>query len=102
VAGAIALFRQAVAAAPGNAAFRNNLGWALLQAGDVDGAGRELEETIRLNPRRAIAHANLGEVHAARGNTAAAIAAYERFLELNTDPRREEIARGKIRRLRGG
>jgi hypothetical protein len=102
VAGAITLFRQAVAAAPGNAAFRNNLGWALLQAGDVDGAGRELEETIRLNPRRAIAHANLGEVHRARGNIAAAIAAYERFLELNTDPRREEIARGKLRQLRGG
>ncbi|HEU4456560.1 MAG TPA: protein kinase [Longimicrobium sp.] len=102
IAGAVALFRQAVAAAPRNAFYRNNLGWALLQAGDVDGAGRELEETIRLDPRRAIAHANLGEVHAARGDIAAAIAAYERFLELNTDPRREEIARGKLRRLRGG
>jgi hypothetical protein len=102
IAGAAARFRAAVQAAPTSAAYRNNLGWALFQLGDIDGAGRELSETIRLDPRRAIAHANMGEVHRARGDIAAAIAAYERFLELNTDPRREQIARGKLRGLRGG
>ncbi len=97
---AVDRFRRAVAAAPGNAYYRNNLGWALFQAGDVDGAGRELREAIRLDPRRDIAHANLGEVHWARGEREAAIAAYERFLELNTNPRRERIASEKVRRMR--
>jgi predicted TPR repeat methyltransferase len=35
-----------------------------------------------------------------RGDIAAAIATYERFLELNTDPRRERIADAKLRRMR--
>ena len=43
-----------------------------------------------------------GEVERARGNVQGAIAAYERFLQLNSDPRREAIAREKLRRLRGG
>jgi serine/threonine-protein kinase len=102
VSGAIERFREAVSAAPGNAYYRNNLGWALFQAGRVDEAGRELNEAVRLDPGRDIAYANIGEVERARGNIAGAIAAYERFLELNTDPRREQIAREKLRRLRGG
>lgn len=101
VGGAVERFRAAVRAAPGNAYYRNNLGWALFQLGEVDAAGRELEETLRLNPRREIAYANLGEVRAAQGDTAAAIAMYQRFVELNTNPRREQIAMGKLRRLRG-
>jgi len=100
--GAIGRFRAAVRAAPTNAYYRNNLGWALFQSGKVEEAGRELNESARLNPRRDIVYANIGEVERARGNTAAAIAAYERFLELNTNPRRERIAREKLRTLRGG
>jgi serine/threonine protein kinase/cytochrome c-type biogenesis protein CcmH/NrfG len=102
MAGAVAKFRQAVASAPGNAYYHNNLGWALFQAGQVDEAAGELATAVRLDPRRDIAYANIGEVERARGNTAAAIAAYERFLQLNTDPRREQIAREKLRALRGG
>lgn len=102
LAGAAARFRQAVAMAPANAGYRNDLAWALFQTGDVEGAGRELDEVIRLDPRRAIAYANLGEVRRARGDVAGAIAAYQRFLQLNSDPRREEIARAKLRGLQGG
>ncbi|HEU4560981.1 MAG TPA: protein kinase [Longimicrobium sp.] len=100
--GAIERFQAAVRAAPGNAYYRNNLGWALFQAGRIDDADRELNEAVRLDPRRDIAYANIGEVERAKGNIPGAIAAYERFLELNTDPRREQIAREKLRRLRGG
>ncbi|HEX8907067.1 MAG TPA: tetratricopeptide repeat protein, partial [Longimicrobiaceae bacterium] len=102
VEGAVARFRRAVAAAPGNAYYHNNLGWALFQLGRVDEAGRELAQAVRLDPRRDIAYANIGEVERAKGNVQGAIAAYERFLQLNTDPRREQIAREKLRRLRGG
>ncbi len=94
---AVAGFRRAVAGAPESALYRNQLGWALLQSGDLAGAERELRETVRLDPNRAIAHANLGELHRARGETPAAIASYRRFLELNTDERRERIAREKLR-----
>jgi hypothetical protein len=94
---AVAGFRRAVAAAPGNALYRNQLGWALFQSGDLAGAERELRETVRLDPNRAIAYANLGEVYRVRGETRQAIANYRRFLELNTDRRREQIARAKLR-----
>ncbi|CAN5770686.1 hypothetical protein BH23GEM5_BH23GEM5_28850 [soil metagenome] len=100
-AAAVERFRRAVQMAPANAYYRNNLGWALFQANQVEAAARELEEVVRINPRRDIAHANLGEVRHAQGDIPGAIAAYERFLELNTDPRRERIAREKLRRLRG-
>jgi tRNA A-37 threonylcarbamoyl transferase component Bud32 len=100
--GAVERFRRAVSAAPGNAYYHNNLGWALFQVGDVDGAAGELATAVRLDPSRDIAYANIGEVERVRGNTAAAIAAYERFLQLNTDPRRAQIARDKLRALRGG
>jgi tRNA A-37 threonylcarbamoyl transferase component Bud32/cytochrome c-type biogenesis protein CcmH/NrfG len=95
-------FRRAVRSEPGNAYYRNNLGWALFQLGRVDEADRELREAVRLDPRRDIAYANIGEVERARGNVQGAIEAYERFLRLNSDPRREAIAREKLRRLRGG
>jgi Flp pilus assembly protein TadD len=101
LAGAVARFRRAVAAVPENASYHNNLGWALFRSGRVDEAARELAEAVRLDPHDDVAYANLGELERARGNTAAAIAAYERFLELNTDPRRERIARETLRALRG-
>ena len=98
-AAAVAGFRRAVAAAPRNPHYRNQLGWALFQSGDMAGAERELRETVRLDPNRAIAYANLGEVYRVRGQTPAAVANYRRFLELNTDERRERIAREKLRRM---
>jgi serine/threonine protein kinase len=98
---AVRQLRAAVRRDPGNVLFRNNLGWALFEAGQLDEARRELEQVIRMNPRRDIAYANLGEVKWKQGDRAGAIAAYERFLELNSDPRRERIAREKLRRMRG-
>ena len=99
---AVRRLRAAVQRDPGNVLFRNNLGWALFEAGQLDEARRELEQVIRMNPRRDIAYANLGEVKWKQGDRAGAIAAYERFLELNSDPRRERIAREKLRRMRQG
>ncbi|HEX8320698.1 protein kinase domain-containing protein [Longimicrobium sp.] len=102
VSDAVRRLRAAVQRDPGNVLFRNNLGWALFEAGQLDEARRELEQVIRMNPRRDIAYANLGEVKWKQGDRAGAIAAYERFLELNSDPRRERIAREKLRRMRQG
>jgi serine/threonine-protein kinase len=99
VAGAVAGYRRAVAAAPANAYYRNQLGWVLFQSGDLAGAERELRQAIRLDPRRDIAYANLGEVYRVRGDIPEAVAQYRRFLELNTDPRRERIATDKLRSM---
>jgi len=101
-AGAVQRLRDAVRLEPGNAAFRNNLAWALFRAGEVDEAARELEGVLRDDPGRAIAYANLGEVRLAQGDTTAAIAAYRRFLELNADARREGIARRRLAELGAG
>jgi serine/threonine protein kinase/predicted negative regulator of RcsB-dependent stress response len=102
VSDAVRRLRAAVQRDPGNALFRNNLGWALFETGQLDEARRELEQVIRMSPGRDIAYANLGEVKWKQGDRAGAIAAYERFLELNSDPRRERIAREKLRRMRQG
>jgi Flp pilus assembly protein TadD len=102
VPGAAEAFREAVRMDPGNAGYRNNLAWALFQAGDTEGAAGQIDQVLRLDPNRAIAYANLGEIRRARGDRAGAIAAYRRFLQLNTDPRRERIAQEKLQALGGG
>jgi tetratricopeptide (TPR) repeat protein len=48
---AVKLSQVAVKAAPGSAANHNNLGIALLRAADPDGAAREFERAIALDPR---------------------------------------------------
>mgnify|MGYP002781679251 FL=1 len=55
-----------------------------------------------MDPQRNIAYANLGEVRLALGDTTGAVSAYERFLQLNTDATREQIASEKLRLIRGG
>ena len=94
-------FQLAVRLEPDNVHFRNNLAWALFRAGRVGEASSELDEVLRRAPRRDIAYANLAEIRLAQGDTTAAIAAYRRFLELNTDPRRESVARRKLAEIGG-
>jgi tetratricopeptide (TPR) repeat protein len=48
---AVKLTQAAVKAVPGSAANHNNLGIALLRAADPDGAAREFEKAIALDPR---------------------------------------------------
>ncbi len=94
-------FHRATELDPGNAEYRNNYGWALYQLGDLEAARRELERAVELDPERAVAYASLADVRTAQGDTAAAIALYERFLQLNEDPRHQRTAEGKLRELRG-
>lgn len=58
-ADAVTEFRKAVAAKPDSVTARINLGAALTQVGDVNGAVQQFEEALRLDPGRANAHYNL-------------------------------------------
>ena len=52
-------FRKAVVAKPDSVAARINLGAALTQVGDVNGAVEQFEEALRIEPGKANAHYNL-------------------------------------------
>ncbi len=55
-------FRKAVAAKPGSVTARVNLGAALTQTGDLDGAVEQFEEALRIEPGKANAHYNLAVI----------------------------------------
>jgi len=58
-ADAVTEFRKAVAAKPDSITARINLGAALSQVGDLNGAIEQFEEALRLEPGKANAHYNL-------------------------------------------
>jgi protein O-GlcNAc transferase len=64
---ACALYRRAVAAAPGYAKAHLNLGIGLEAGGDADGAARSYERTLAIDPAEPYAHYNLGKLLYARG-----------------------------------
>ena len=55
-------FRKAVTAKPGSVTARVNLGAALTQTGDLDGAVEQFEEALRIEPGKANAHYNLAVI----------------------------------------
>jgi tetratricopeptide (TPR) repeat protein len=67
------LWRHAVEATEGSALAHGNLGVALLEEGNVDGAIPEFEEALRLDPEHTSSHSNLGMVLLHKGRADAAI-----------------------------
>jgi serine/threonine protein kinase/tetratricopeptide (TPR) repeat protein len=78
----IPFFRVCVALRPGSPGARLNLGAALADNGDLDGATAEYREAIRLKEDYADARNNLGNVLATRGQLDAAIAEYREAVRL--------------------
>jgi serine/threonine protein kinase/tetratricopeptide (TPR) repeat protein len=75
-------FQAAVAAHPENVGARNNLGNALQDRGDLDGAIACYEEALRLDPAFARGHFNIAIVLRDKGQLDAAIAACRKSLDL--------------------
>ena len=73
-ADAAAEFRKAVAAKPDSVTARVNLGAALSQTGDLNGAVEQFEAAIRIEPEKANAHYNLAVLLARQNKHANAIA----------------------------
>ena len=70
---AVIEFRKAVAAKPESVAARINLGAALTQTGDVEGAVDQFEEALRIEPGKANAHYNLAVIFAGQNKNAQAV-----------------------------
>jgi len=58
---------RAVAADPGRASYRNNYGFSLYIAGDIDAAIEELEKALALDPALSVGYNNLGFAYGSRG-----------------------------------
>ncbi|HWA39187.1 MAG TPA: tetratricopeptide repeat protein [Burkholderiales bacterium] len=67
-----ALWEASVREAPWNPRAHNNLGYARMQAGDVEGAIRAYREALAFDPRDGTARYNLEEALSARARTAPA------------------------------
>jgi tetratricopeptide (TPR) repeat protein len=82
------------------ALFANNAGFACYKLGKNDEAAAWFEKTLALDPKRAIAHANLGDAHLAAGRPDAARMAYEKYLELAPTARYASEVRKKLEGLK--
>jgi tetratricopeptide (TPR) repeat protein len=81
----LALFSSALRVDPSSADASYNLALALAARGDVEGAARQWERTVFLDPRHVGALSQLGTWHAERGRLDDAAAYFARVLEV--DPR---------------
>jgi tetratricopeptide (TPR) repeat protein len=80
-------FQAAVAAHPLNALAHHNLGSALHDKQDLDGAIGASKEALRLNPNDASAHNTLGIALQAKGDLEGAIAAFKAALRMEPKQR---------------
>lgn len=78
-----ACFLQATAIRTDNATTYNQLGNALLNQRDMDGARRAYEQAIALEPNHAKAHSNLAAVFGELGDEGKALALFHRAIEID-------------------
>jgi tetratricopeptide (TPR) repeat protein len=99
---AIDSFSDAITLQPGLAEVWHQRARARYQAGDVNGAIHDLEETIRLQPRNFAAFRTLADIAAAREDWKGAYAAWQKVMELDPKtPDGEERLRLLKRRALG-
>jgi len=81
-AGAIAAYREAIAASPSDASLRNRLGICYQRKGDTKAARAAYKKALDLRKDYAEAWNNLGTLDHARGKYKPAIAAYSRAIQM--------------------
>lgn len=81
----ITLYTATLTKNPGCWMAHYNLGIALNNQGDTDGAIAQYQKALELRPRYAEAHYNLGRLLAQKGELGNAVTHYEKALEINPD-----------------
>jgi protein O-mannosyl-transferase len=81
----LTIWRDTANKCPGNPRAHNNLGNALVQAGDLREAMRQWEWALRIEPGYAEAHNNLGNALVESGRAQESIAHYEAALRIKPD-----------------
>ncbi|MFQ5996345.1 MAG: tetratricopeptide repeat protein [Dehalococcoidales bacterium] len=77
----------------------NTRGNRYLEMHQVRRAIEEYDEAIRLDPEYAVAYGNRAFAYKRQGNKAKAIADFEKFITLTSDPRLIQIAKQQIKEL---
>jgi len=81
---AVKAYEEAVKRAPKNAAIRNNLAAALCKIMDFNGAKRNIEEALEIDPKYVKAWARKGDIEMLMKETHKALESYKRGLELDS------------------
>jgi tetratricopeptide (TPR) repeat protein len=81
----VSIWNDTVAKCPENARAHNNLGWDLLEAGQLPAAMAQCERALRIQPDYAEAHNNLGIALRQAGKIEDAIGHYEHALRVRPD-----------------
>ena len=102
----ISLYEHAIDATSGNYVARFNLASVLEKRGDLAGAVAEMRETVRIRPRYALAHAELGQLLARFGAAAGSPSGTANCDEPAAGPRRRPhpagVCAGRARTQRRG
>ena len=96
----ISLYRHTLQITAGNYVVHTNLGLALQNRGDLDGAVNEYREALRINPFHAGARNNLGTVFVITGDYDAAISEFQEALRTgpNDSRVRNNLGHALVRR----
>jgi Flp pilus assembly protein TadD len=97
---AVEVCRAGLAIHPGYLSARVTLGRALIELGDLDCAGRELQTVLGGAPENLSAVRGLAEIHHRRGDLTASLAHYQRALSLApNDPDLEQTVAALTRQI---
>ena len=77
----------------------NTRGNRYLELRQLRRAIEEFDEAIRLDPKYAVAYGNRAIAYKLQGNKAKAIADFEKFITLTSDPRLVQIAKQQVKEL---
>merc|ERR1712232_858217 len=80
-------YEEAVKRAPKNATIRNNLAAALCKIVDFNGAKREIEKALELDPKYVKAYARKGDIESVMKEYHKSLDSYQKGLEIEPDNR---------------
>jgi tetratricopeptide (TPR) repeat protein len=99
---AIVEFKKCVALAPNDPNSYDSLAEGYFRKGDLQKAEREYFQALKLDPDFANSHYMLGRIYQQKGQTQKAIQKLEEYLRLRPEGLSADIARKRLKALRGG